>query len=114
MNPRIIMIMGHAKLKDGTASKEISSTIVVALQIETIHGVILNCESSLNLQGAKKFPEGLVVGYSLVDDLAIMEERIGERYIGLTSTAFIAALYDANRQFLKWRQTAQNKTSKNS
>lgn len=108
---RVIMVCGHAKLKQGTTTSQTSSVCVAALQVDTVHGVIISCNSSLTLEIAKQFPENLVVGYSLLEDMEELARLIESRYIGLTTAAFIAAIQDARRQFIHWKQDGNTRES---
>ncbi|MCL6592660.1 MAG: DUF3870 domain-containing protein [Alicyclobacillus sp.] len=101
---RVIMVCGHAKLKQSSASSQSSAVMVVVLRVELQHGVVLSCDSSLLLAQSKRFPEQMVEGYSLVDDIELIEQRLEAHYYGLATTAFIAALQDARRQFLQVQQ----------
>jgi len=98
------MIVGHAKLRQGAVSGlATDSNIAIGVLLDLNHGVIIDCSSSLALAGANQFLKGLIVGYSVVTDLEEVAQLIQERFIGLTSSAYIAALRDVQRQFLHLR-----------
>lgn len=100
LNARTMMVIGHSKLSSSTATKDISGILAVGLVIETKYGVIISCESNLSLADLKRYPESLVIGYSLLKDFDEMVEVIEKKYLGASTAAFIAALADAQRKYI--------------
>ena len=99
-----VLFIGHSKLPQGAAVRDVSETFALSCIVDPRYGVIMEVSSTLVTRSAVRILEDILVGHNLLDgmDTALADLRM--RYHGTALAAIDAALRDVQAQWRRWRE----------
>ena len=102
MERETVLLSGYARLPAGTVSSEIYKVMALVFVVEVETGTILKAGCTLSTRLSERFVAELLVGKSLLSDLAEMIALINKRYQGAAKKTIITALRIISDKYLAY------------
>lgn len=101
-----VLFIGHSKLPQGAAVRDVSETFALSCVVDPRYGVIMDASSTLVTRSAARVLEDILIGHNLLDGMDAALAELRERYHGSALAAIDAALRDVAAQ---WRRSRDGK-----
>ena len=95
-----IFVTGVAKVSREDVINTLYGTFTLSLVIQRNTGLILHCSANMIMADTIAFLQDILIGKNLLKDMDRMVEEIRSRFLALSQKAVIAALKDAQNNFL--------------
>jgi|LDZU01.1.fsa_nt_gi hypothetical protein len=105
---KLIFTSGLGKLPSNTLSGKLYEVVCVGLWIDVNNGLIKYVSSTLKNQVVNDFISTLLLNHHIEEDHFYLLKDLKERYWGVTEKAVIAAVKNAQKNYLNHKKLNKN------
>lgn len=103
-SPETVYFISYSRLSQAIPAGKLLDTVGVGLIINQVTGVIEDTSCTLLTEEAKLFVKDILVGCNLHEDsIESLQERIIQRYHGMSQKALCVAVAGAYERYMQWK-----------